>query len=108
MMKNLPIYMMLLAVLVMNIASVAHASCLDNLSDHIQLADTSDDSDSHHQDIPDDSPCECCAGTCSHISFVMSSEKVTHHAVGYHAYFSRDGTDYLSHLQYPPSRPPKA
>lgn len=103
-MKKYPVYIMLLAMVMLNITSIAHASCTLDGSDHVQFIDLEDHSDFQDQD----NDCHCCHGTCPHTTFVTTTNKVTYQTERHSLYFSRDGTDYPSHLQYPPSRPPKA
>ena len=96
---------MLLAMVMLNIANIAHASCALDDADHAHVADLDHTSDIQDQDGDD---CHCCHGACPHTIFVMTTSEMSYQTDHHILFFSRDGTDYPSHLQYPPSRPPKA
>jgi hypothetical protein len=97
---------MLLAMVMLNIASIANASCLLDDPDHTHVADLEHASDI--QDLDQDNNCDCCHGACSHTTFMITTNKMAYQTDRHTLFFSRDGTDYPSHFQYPPSRPPKA
>ena len=106
-MKKYSVYMMLLAMVMLNIASIAHASCaLVDSSHDAQVIDLEGTSDVQDHDQDDD--CHCCHGSCPHYTFVTTTNKVTYLTEWHNSYPTRDGTDYPSHLQHPPSKPPKA
>lgn len=110
-MKNLLTFGMVIALMVMNIASTAHADCAEGFTcDGMQQVEVIDQHDHQHDDSQQ-SNCDCCA-TCSghhhhsHMANVngkadptMASSQTAH---------SSDGDTYLSQLNYPPSKPPKA
>lgn len=109
-MKKLPALVLILTLMVMNIASAAHADCAEGfICDGVQQVESMDQHDQN--DDSQQSNCDCCA-TCSghhhhsHMAYVsskadpiMASSQTTH---------SSEGATYLSQLHYPPSKPPKA
>ena len=111
-MKKLPAYIMVIALLVMNLASVAHADCTDDMNcAAVQSAVSVDDAGDHQQDEQKSAACDCCA-TCGHhhhTHAAMSHTKAEHFADISKTQRSWDGgATYLSQLHYPPSKPPKA
>ena len=97
---------MLLAMVILNIASIAHASCPLVDSDHAQVIELESASDVQDHDKDDD--CHCCHGTCSHTTVVTTTNKMTYNSDGRTLYFTKNGADYPSHLRSPPPKPPKA
>jgi len=113
-MKKLPAYIMVIALLVMNIASAAHADCAEGtVCGGIQAVVSIDDAgnDSGDQDKEQrNAACDCCA-TCgghNHSQAVFFTGKAEHFATTSKMYNSQSGEDYFSQLHYPPSKPPKA
>lgn len=109
-MKKLPAYIMVIALLVMNIASAAHADCVEGtVCGGIQAVvsiDDAGDHDSEKQNVA----CDCCA-TCGghhHHQAAFANGKVEHIAATSQTLHSQAGDSYFSQLHYPPSKPPKA
>lgn len=109
-MKKLPAYIMVIALLVMNIASAAHADCAEGtVCGGIQAVVSIDDAGDHDGE-KQNAACDCCA-TCGghhhhHAAFtngkavpMMDTSQTLH---------SNSGDTYLSQLNYPPSKPPKS
>lgn len=109
-MKKLPAYIMVIALLVMNIASVAHADCVEGtLCGGIQAVISVDDADDHNGEKQNAS-CDCCA-TCGghhHHHAAFTNSKAVPIMVTNQTLHSQSGDTYLSQLNYPPSKPPKA
>lgn len=109
-MKKLPTFIMVIALLVMNFAGIAHAECTqaggcDGIV-VVQSMDDSVDQDGQTQK----SACDCCA-TCGHhhhAQAFISHGKAEHFAAASERQHSWDGENYFSQLHYPPSKPPKA
>ena len=109
-MKNLPAYIMVFALLVMSIANVAHADCMESASctgvQASQLLDDAGDHDGEKQNAV----CDCCA-TCGHhhhSQAAFSNGKTEHLSSANQKLRSYEGGNYFSQLHYPPSKPPKA
>ncbi len=109
-MKKLPAYMMVMALMVMNFASIAHADCAEGMiCDGVQQTISADQQ--HDQDGGDkQAACDCCA-TCSHhhhshIAFI--GNKADPIAASSQTLHAQTGENYFSQLHYPPSKPPKA
>lgn len=107
-MKKLPAYILVVAMMVMSIASTAHADCAEGfVCDGLQQTSVMDKHD--QDDGSQKADCDCCArcaGHHHHAAFtngksepVMVSSQTAH---------SSEGVTYLSQLHYPPSRPPQA
>lgn len=108
-MKNLFTFCMIITLLVMNVAGIAHADCVDGkCSDTIQIvkSESSDDRDGK----TNTAECDHCLNCSSHHSHVaLSHVKAEHFADISKTQRSWDrGATYLSQLHYPPSKPPKA
>jgi len=110
-MKKLPAFIMVIALLVMNFASMAHAECehAGGCGD-TQIVKSIDDTSNQDGDTQQ-ANCDCCA-TCSghhhhsHIAFMNSkADPIMASSQSLH---SSNGDIYLSQLNYPPSKPPKA
>jgi hypothetical protein len=114
-MSRLFAFGIIVAFLVVNIASVAHADCTSDVNcaatQSVAVVDNAGDQHNDHQDDQKQAACDCCA-TCSghhhhsHMAYVngkaepiMASSQAAH---------SSEGATYLSQLHYPPSKPPKA
>lgn len=113
-MKKLPAYILVVAMLVMSIASAAHAECGEGLvCGTVQTVSAADDVHSEsgdHQNDEQQSFCDCCA-TCGghhhhHAAFAIG--KADHVMASSQTLHSNSGDTYLSQLNYPPSKPPKA
>lgn len=111
-MKKLPAYIMVIALLVMNFASVAHADCAEGtlcggIQASVSLTDAGDqDQDKDQQNAA----CDCCA-TCGghhHSHATVSNGKAEHIAATSQTLHAQAGDNYFSQLHYPPSKPPKA
>lgn len=107
-MKKFSTFIMIIALLVMNIASIAHAECnTGGVCDGVQVVESIDqDGDDSQQAV-----CDCCA-TCGHNhhhshAFIPHG-KAEHFAALSKTHHGWDGATYLSQLHYPPSKPPKA
>ena len=110
-MKKLPAFMMVMALLVMSFANIAHADCAEGMiCDGVEQTLSADQHNDHDGDQKQ-AACDCCA-TCSehhhhsHMAAlngkaepIMASSQTAH---------SSEGATYLSQLHYPPSKPPKA
>jgi len=108
-MKKLPAYIMVIALLAMNIASAAHADCAEGtVCGGIQAVVSIDDAGDHDGE-KQKADCDCCArcaGHHHHAAFMNGkSEPVM---VSSQAAHSSEGVTYLSQLHYPPSKPPQA
>lgn len=104
-MKKLPAYIMVVALLVANIASVAHAACPDGISiDGSQIVEAMDNgsNDSENKSAGCDD-CSCCHSHAS-LSY-MKAENLTSDN---QAHNSWDSKNYFSQLNSPPFQPPKA
>ena len=104
---------MLTVVMLTNLTSASYANCLEDLiceeSQHEKFVDQHDQR--NQNDHGQQSSCDCCA-TCSghhhhsHIAFVNSkADPIMASSQSLH---SSHGDTYLSQLNYPPSKPPKA
>ena len=111
-MKKLPALILVMALMVMNFATAAHADCAEGLiCDGMQQVESMDQHDQHNQnDDGQQTSCDCCA-TCSghhhhsHIAFMNSkADPIMASSQSLH---SSHGDTYLSQLNYPPSKPPK-
>ncbi len=101
--------MMVMALLVMSFANIAHADCAEGMiCEGVQQtlsADQHDDNDGDQKQAA----CDCCA-TCghhhhSHIAFIGNkAEPIAASSQTLHASV---GENYFSQLHYPPSKPPK-
>lgn len=109
-MKKVSMYITVIALLVMNIATTAHADCMQGtFHSDVEVSASMSDADHQHGDEQNAS-CDCCA-TCSghhhnHAAFsgsksepVMVSSQTVHYS---------EGATYLSQLHYPPSKPPQS
>lgn len=106
-MKNFSIYILIFALLVMNVTAISHASCMIDASDPIHLTDNLL-GDNNDPDIDQNDQCDCCSGSnCYHGFFVSFPNQTNNHFDVSSIYISWDEMNYLSHLQYPPSKPPK-
>lgn len=108
-MKKLPAFIMVIALLVMNIASIAHAECSANgVCDGVQVVKSVNDS-GDQDGGQQKAVCDCCA-TCGHhhTSASLSHVKIDHLMDMSKTQRRWDGgATYLSQLHYPPSKPPK-
>ena len=113
-MKKLPAYILVVAMLVMSIASTAHADCAEGLvCDGMQTVSAAGDvhsESSDHQNDEQQSFCDCCA-TCGghhhhHAAFAIG--KADHVMASSQTLHSSEGATYLSQLHYPHSKPPQA
>ncbi len=108
-MKKLPAYIMVIALLVMNIATVAHADCAEGiLCSGIQAVVSIDDA-SDHDGEKQNASCDCCA-TCGghhHHYAAFAVGKVDSIMASSQSLHSSNGDTYLSQLNYPPSKPPR-
>jgi hypothetical protein len=109
-MKKLPAFILLMAFMVMNIASTAHADCAEGfICDGMQQVESIDQHDQN--DDNQQSNCDCCT-TCSghhhhsHMAFINS--KADPLIAANSKMHAQTGETYLSQLHYPPSKPPKA
>lgn len=107
-MTKLPAYILVVAMLVMSIASTAHADCAEGfVCDGLQQTSVMDKHD--QDDGSQKADCDCCArcaGHHHHAAFTnVKSEPVM---ISSQAAHSSDGVTYLSQLHYPPSKPPQA
>lgn len=111
-MKKLPAYIMVIALLVMNIASVAHAECTGGgtLCSGAPITASVDDTDNQDQDNgQQESSCECCStGHHHHSHASIASGKVEHFVVSNKMRHDTAVDSYLSQLNSPPFQPPKA
>lgn len=110
-MQKLSTFIMIAALLVMNIVSTAHAECFaDGVSDSAQVVKLVNDVGDQGGDQKK-SVCDCCA-TCGHYHYThvfISHVKVDHFVdISKTQYGWDGGTAYLSQRHYPPSKPPKA
>ncbi len=113
-MKKLPAYIMVIALLAMNIASAAHADCAEGMvcggiQAVVSIDDAGNDSDDHNKEQRN-AACECCA-TCGghhHNHAAFATGKAEHLAASSQTLHSQEGENYFSQLHYPPSKPPKA
>jgi hypothetical protein len=107
-MKNLFIFCMVIALLVMNVAGVAHTDCADGKCDNAQVVKSADtgDQDGKSSQVG----CDHCLNCSHHHSNVaLSHVKAEHFSEVSKTHRSWDaGATYLSQLHYPPSKPPKA
>jgi hypothetical protein len=101
-MKRLSILLMIVALLVMNLAGVAHADCIGEDCDTIVLSA----GDSHGNDA--DVDCGCCASSHHHTNIFVPSAKADFIASTSLQLYEAGGATFLSQLHYPPSKPPKA
>jgi hypothetical protein len=104
-------YMMVIALLMMNITGAAHASCIEGaLCDGLQLsvidaADNQGDQGNNQQDAS----CDCClSGHHHHFQASILSSKAEHFSASSTSPHRLSGVRYFSQLNYPPSKPPKA
>ncbi len=108
-MKNLLTFCMVIALLVMNVAGVAHADCADGKCDdavQIVKSENSGDQDGNSNQAGCDHCLNC---THHHSHMALSHVKAEHFADISKTQRSWDGgATYLSQLHYPPSKPPKA
>ncbi len=108
-MKKLPALLMVMTLLLMSIASSAHADCAEaGGCDSIQAVKSIDDSSDHDGDTQK-AACDCCA-TCSHhnhsnATFLNGSADPI--IVVSQTLHVQVGDTYFSQLQYPLSKPPK-
>lgn len=108
-MKKLPALLMVMALLATNFASTAHAACDQpgGCGDFEIMASVDDhgDKDGETQKVM----CECCA-TCGshHHHAAFANGKADPIAATSQTLHSQSGDTYLSQLNYPPSKPPKA
>lgn len=109
-MKKFSTFIIIIALLVMNIASIAHAgSDTNGVCDGVQVVKSVDDSGDQGGDTQK-TACDCCA-TCGHHHHThafISHGKAEHFAATSKTHHSWGGATYLSQLHYPPSKPPKA
>jgi hypothetical protein len=109
-MKKFSTLIMVMALLVMNIASIAHAECSAiGVCDGVQVVKSVDDSGDQGGDTQK-TVCDCCA-TCGHHHHTHASlaHTKTDHMMDMSKTQRRwdGGATYLSQLHYPPSKPPK-
>lgn len=101
---------MVIALLVMNFASIAHAECTKaGGCDGMTIAKSMDDS-GDQDGKTQKSACDCCA-TCGghhHHQAAFANGKAEHIAATSQTLHSQAGDSYFSQLHYPPSKPPKA
>ena len=110
-MKKLPAYIMVIALLVMNLTSAAHATCADGtLCDGLQVSVSIDDAGDQNQDNnQQDASWDCClSGHHCHSHISISSSKAEHFSATGTLHHSLSGESYFSELNYPPSKPPQA
>ena len=110
-MKKTYAFVMVIALLVMNIASVAHADCAEGfVCNDVHLAESADQHDHQHDDSQQ-ANCDCCT-TCSghhHHSHMAHLDSKAEPIVAFgQTAHSIDMAAYASQLLYPPSKPPKA
>ena len=112
-MEKIPAYIMVVALLVMNVASAAHADCAEGMAcGDIQAVASIDDAgndsgdqDNERQNAAFDG-CAKCGGHHHHAAFTAGkAERIAATSQTAH---SSEGVTYLSQLHYPPSKPPKA
>lgn len=108
-MKKLPAYIMVIALLVMNIASAAHADCVEGTVCGGIQAVISIDGAGDHDGEKQNASCDCCA-TCGshHHHAAFTNGKADPMINTSQTLHSQNGDTYLSQLNYPPSKPPKA
>lgn len=106
-MNNLLTACIIVALMMMSIASVPHADCESVSGYGGQAVFTAAD---HVHEGQKNASCDCCA-TCGHhhhshafLPYVKAGQ-LTALSKTYHIW---DGKTYVSHLHYPPSKPPKA
>jgi hypothetical protein len=107
-MKNLLTFCMVIALLVMNIAGVAHADCADGgTCDNVQVVKSENTGDQDGKTSK--AECDHCLNCSSHHSHMaLNHVKAEHFAASSETRHGWDGETYLSQLHYPPSKPPKA
>jgi hypothetical protein len=110
-MKKLPAYIMVIALLVMNFASIAHAECTEGMvCGGVQASASVDHTDDQNQDDSQkQAACDCCASGHHHHSHAsIATGKAEHIMVSSKTLHAQEGENYFSQLHYPPSKPPKA
>lgn len=107
-MEKLSAYILVIALLMANLVSVAHADCFEGtLCGSNQAVISMDDIDDKNDEAQ--APCECCAvGPHCHGHASLNNAKaeflVSFRQMGH----SWRGDTYSSQLDYPPSKPPQA
>jgi hypothetical protein len=109
--KKCSAFMMVIALLVMNIASVSHAECPESDGyERVQAVTSAGDSGDMEKGTQS-AVCDCCA-TCGHhhhVQAFLAHSKAAHRTEISTKQRRRDeGETYLSQLHYPPSKPPEA
>jgi len=107
-MKKLPTYIMVMALLVMNIASATAADCSDqalcgSFSAVVSIDDIGNQGDNQGKVL-----CDFCSCCYHHSNLSVMHGKAEYVAVASQAQHNRVGENYFSQLNYPPSKPPKA
>lgn len=110
-MRSLYAYFTVIVLLVMSIASVAHADCANGEHCAPELSVTMvDNADTEHDGHKADVTCDCCA-TCGHhhhTHTTIFNTKSAHSVLMSKTHHSWYGDNYFSQLYNPPSKPPKA
>lgn len=107
-MKKLPTFIMVIALLAMNIASATAADCSDealcgNFLNIVTIDDMGNQDDSQGKAI-----CDFCS-CCHHHSNVSTLHgKAEYIAIITQTRHNQVGENYFSQLNYPPSKPPKS
>ncbi|MBV1934591.1 MAG: hypothetical protein KUG59_07865 [Parvibaculaceae bacterium] len=107
-MEKLSAYILVIALLMANLVTVAHADCFEGTlcgsnQTVISMDDTVDQSGEAQ------APCECCAiGPHCHGHASLSNGKIEFLASFSQMDHSWRGDTYSSQLDYPPSKPPQA
>lgn len=105
-MEKLSAYIVVIALLMANLVSVAHADCSEGtVCGSNQVVVSIDDAD--NQNGAAQAPCECCA-VGHHGHAFLSNNKVNLLATFSQMDHSPRGDIYSSRLDYPPSKPPQA
>lgn len=110
-MRRLFLSIVIVALFAMNIGGTAHAECshVNDYSD-MQISEVIHSGSSQHGD-EHQTNCDCC-GTCSshhhHSHTAFLNNKADSVITANQTLHKQDGDTYFSHLNYPPSRPPKA
>jgi hypothetical protein len=110
-MHTVSTYILIVILLVMNFADMAHAECGEGtLCASIQTSASEDHADGKNQDTDQEqAACDCCASGHHHHSHVsVSNSKADPLSASSQTDHIWDDASYLSQLNPPPFQPPKA
>ena len=108
-MRKLPSFLMVIAFLVVNISTTAHAGCPDHVDCHETQLVESIASSSHNENNEQHGPCNFCACTShGHSQMILAPIKTEYVLSSTNILRSLKDFSYFSQYYYPPTEPPKA